>query len=167
MKKILLLTGILFFLNNAHANIPVDGPGVNANEVLIPLGESGISISLLELSQIHTRELELLLGKKMKFIEKLGFHSFQKHLRKMITADGTIKEKIFINKFMKKKEGHNGALGGFALGSLLGPIGLAIAYFLKDKNKKNRITWAWVGLLFFIPMWYLLFIIAVSISGGY
>ena len=38
-------------------------------------------------------------------------------------------------------------LGGFALGFLIGPIGVLIAYLIDDDKKRNRVKWAWIGLI--------------------
>ena len=50
--------------------------------------------------------------------------------------------------FNKAAEGGGGFhIGGFALGFLLGLIGVLIAYLINDDKKKERVKWSWIGCL--------------------
>jgi hypothetical protein len=80
--------------SNSAVVLPAAKPASNnAAEMYLPLGKSGNKISLLDFSTIKASELETLSGKKMNFVQKMGFKSFQKKLRKNINADGTIDSK--------------------------------------------------------------------------
>jgi hypothetical protein len=137
------------------AEVPVK----NAADILIPVGKSGQKISLLELSQMKVKDFEKISGKEMKFTDKIGFKIAQKELRNSINNDGTINNKK-LNKFLAKAEGTSGFhLGGFALGFLLGLIGVLIAYLINDDKKSNRVKWAWIGLAAIVVLW---IIIAVA-----
>ena len=50
-------------------------------------------------------------------------------------------------------------LGGFALGFLLGLIGVLIAYLINDDKKSDRVKWAWIGLAAWIVILILVFIL--------
>jgi len=124
----------------AHNSRPVP----NAADIYIHAGKNGKQISLLELSMISRHGLEELTGRKMNFIERASFHITQKKLRKGIDGSGRITDWK-----LQKALGAGGQkgfhAGGFFLGLLLGPIGVIIAYLIKDEKKRNRVKWAWIG----------------------
>ena len=154
MKK-----AILFFMlaatfsvaySTSHSN---ETRPLRASEVFLPIGKSGQMISIEELSVIKSKDFEELSGKKMRLIDKVGFSMAQKQLRKTINRDGTFNNKKaekFLSKYADGSSGFHA--GGFFLGFLLGLIGVLIAYLIKDDKKKNRVKWAWLGLLISIPI---------------
>jgi hypothetical protein len=101
----------------------------------------------------------------MKFFDRLAFKTAQKKLRDNINSNSAFKNENLVNPFTKEIKGKGGGLGGFVLGSLLGPIGVLIAYLINDDHKKNRVKWAWIGLIAFIPMSVLLFFVLAAIFG--
>lgn len=141
----LLLFTAIFSLgySNSYSNVK---PPIKANEVFLPIGKSGQMISIEELSVIKVRDFEALTGKKLRFLDKIGFSISQKQLRKSINPDGTFNKKKVQKFFNKYAEGSGGFhAGGFILGLLLGLIGVLIAYLIKDDKKKDRVKWAWIG----------------------
>ena len=116
----------------------------NASDILVPIGSTGKHISLMDLSVISIKELETFTGKKMKFADKVTFRLAQKQLRNSINPDGTLNDKKLAKK-AKKVSSADFNIGGFALGFLLGLIGVLIAYLISDDNKKARVKWAWLG----------------------
>ena len=113
----------------------------------------------MDLSRMKVKELEAVTGEKMKLVDKIGFLAAQKQLRNSISADGTISSKKF-EKVAAKADGDSGFhLGGFALGFLLGLIGVLIAYLIKDDKKRNRVKWAWLGLLAWVVIWLIVVVI--------
>jgi len=145
MKKITLFLVSLFIVVVSFAATGASTPPLKANELFIPVGKDGKTISLLELSQIKTKDFEKLTGKKMNFFDRLKFKLAQRDLRRGIRADGTV-----INKRFEKLLAIDGTtgfhLGGFALGFFLGLIGVLIAYLINDEKKQNRVKWSWIGL---------------------
>ena len=147
MKKIILLFTALCFVVSSFAAFTLEAPLVKASEVYITVGKNGEKISLLDLSRMKVKDLQELTGKKMKFFDKIGFTIAQKKLRESINSDGTFSQKKMQKFFKKADDGTSGFhIGGFALGFLLGLIGVLIAYLINDDKKKNRVKWSWIGL---------------------
>ena len=159
MKKVLALLTMLVFVTSTFASFNLTEPVKKATEIFIPIGKSGSQISLMDLSQIKVKEFESLFGQKMKFVDKVGFKIAQRELRKSINTDGTLDGKK-LNKLAKKMavgDGFN--IGGFALGFLLGPIGILIAYIISDDNKAARTKWAWIGFGVWLALLLVVFVL--------
>ncbi|MCU0376302.1 MAG: hypothetical protein MUF24_13425 [Chitinophagaceae bacterium] len=149
MKKLFSLIALAILTTALQAAyVPVVNPtekSLNANEVFIPLGGTDKKISLMELSSISSEELESRTGRKMGFGDRIAFRKAQRKLKKAIAADGTISSKKIV-KHVSMIDGETGFhLGGFALGFLVGLIGVLIAYLINDDKKSNRTKWAWIG----------------------
>ena len=145
MKKVFALFMALTMLATTFASVGVTTPPQKASELFIPIGNNGQKISLMELSQIKVKDFEALSGRDMKFSDKVVFKLAQKEIRKSIRPDGTVNSKKLAS-VIKKVDGTTGFhIGGFALGFLLGLIGVLIAYLLNDDKKSNRVKWAWIG----------------------
>jgi hypothetical protein len=160
MKKAILFFMLVATFFVAYSTSHSTGePAVKASEIFLPIGKSGQMISVRELSVIKVNELEALTGNKMRLMDKIGFSIGQKQLRKSINRDGTFNKKKVEKFFSRYADGTTGFhAGGFFLGFLLGLIGVLIAYLIKDDKKKNRVKWAWLGLLISIPISILLFV---------
>lgn len=158
MKKLFALLMAVAILVSAQAStspaaLPVSTPAkvelpaLNANQMMLPIGNTGKSISLMALSEISVKDFETISGKKLSFFDKIGFKLGQRKLRNKIEADGTIKsatlKKLASNMAEDGQSGFH--IGGFVLGLLLGLIGVLIAYLIKDDKKSNRVKWAWIG----------------------
>lgn len=153
MKKILSLFLAAMILSLSVASSVPGTPGsekkpLKASDIMIPVSSTGKKISLKELATISKSDLEKLTGRKMNVMEKLAFKKTQKRLSKGIDENGYITDKKLTKAFFQNSDGSSGFhLGGFALGFLLGLIGILIAYVaFKDENKQNRVKWAWLGL---------------------
>ena len=148
MKKIsLFFAALLIFAGSFAMSVPstfAPHP-LRASEIMLPVGKDGKKISLQDLSVISKKDLEKFTGRKMNFTESLAFRGAQKKLRNGISDDGMITDKKIQKMFYS--DGESGFhLGGFALGFLLGLIGVLIAYLLHDDKQQNRRKWAWIGL---------------------
>ena len=146
MKKILLLSAAIFLLTAGFAsNNAAKKPAVKASEVYIPIGNTGQSISLLDLSRMSVKDVQNFTGKKMTFADRMMFKAAQRQLKKSISPDGTINNKR-LAKMAKKADVTSGFhIGGFALGFFLFLIGVLIAYLINDDLKSTRVKWAWIG----------------------
>ncbi|HEX4875956.1 MAG TPA: hypothetical protein VFV31_04740 [Chitinophagaceae bacterium] len=147
MKKVLLFFILSLTVNLISASPFVLKPKkkIYASDIMIPLGETGTKVSLLDISKITIKEAELIRGDKMKFSEKLAFKAAQRKLNQYINNDGSLNDQRIV-KNLKKVDGNGGFhAGGFFLGLLLGLIGLIIALLINDEKKKSRIKWALIG----------------------
>lgn len=148
MKKIstFFVAAVILFTSSFASTSPFkESPGaIYASQIMIPISKDGKKISLLELSKISKSDLEKMTGRKMTGIQSFAFKGAQKKMNKGIDKNG-----IVTNKKMKKafEDGDSGFnIGGFALGFLLGLIGVLIAYIINDDKKSARRKWAWIGL---------------------
>lgn len=171
MKKIFSFLMAIAILVSTHASTPSvslslantkpsEVPVLNANQIMLPIGNTGKTISLMALSEISVKDFETISGKKLGFFDKIGFKLGQRKLRNKIEADGTIKSKV-MKKLASKMaaDGETGFhVGGFALGLLLGLIGVLIAYLINDDKKSNRVKWAWIGW----GVWVVILLIALA-----
>ena len=158
MKKLVTLFTALAFVLSSFAAVITETPAKNANEIFVPVGNGGQKISLMDLSQISMKEFETIAGKKLKLVDKVALKLAQRDLRKSINEDGTINSKRLEKSLKKFADGESGFhIGGFALGFLLGLIGVLIAYLIKDDKKSNRVKWAWLGL----AAWVVILLIAL------
>jgi hypothetical protein len=147
MKKVLTSILAFCFIAGSFASTPqkTGTEPVRASLIMIPVGKGGEKISLLELSTISKGDLEKLTGRKMNGAQSFAFKGAQRQMKKGINEDGIVTSKKI--KKMFAVDGETGFhLGGFALGFLVGLIGVLIAYLINDDNKRNRVKWAWIGL---------------------
>lgn len=151
MKKIVLFVAALAVFTSSFATItPMSSkdPVLRADRMFFPVGKTGKSISLLELSRISMKDFQALTGRKMSFFDKMSFKVAQKKVRDNIDRDGTINNKKIQKALSKSAKGGESGFhfGGFALGFFLGLIGVLVAYLLNDDYKRNRVKWSWIGL---------------------
>ena len=146
MKKILFLLAA-FALSHTVGAAFVPSEKIKASDVAIPVGNTGKSISLQELSTISVSDFQEMTGKKLGFADRMMFKSAQKKIRHSIDKDGNVKNKK-IERLYKKHAadvttGFN--IGGFALGFFLLLIGVLIAYLISSNDSANMRKWAWIG----------------------
>ena len=164
MKQTLTLVLAFFISTTTFAKtntvvLPEKPAKLNANQVLIQIGKNGETISLVALSRMKVKELEVITGKKMKLADKIGFVIAQKQLRNNIHADGTITNKKLSKALTKEDVTAGFHLGGFALGFLLSIIGVLIAYLINDDKKSARVKWAWIGFGVSLVLWLIIALI--------
>lgn len=151
MKKLIAFVLSIAVLNMSIAvTPPADGVNpMNASTILIPVGKTGQTISLMEFSKLKPAEYEKLAKVKLGFFDRIAYKMAMKKLRKSIDKNGNITNKKVAKMFTKPVDGDSGFhAGGFALGFLLGLIGVLIAYVaFNDDYKSNRVKWSWLGLL--------------------
>jgi hypothetical protein len=160
MKKLLLVFTVFLLSVASMASNPfsatVKPKRMHASAVMIPIGSEGNKISLLELSTISRSGLENLTGRKMNLTQRLAFKGAQKKIRNGINQHGYVVDKK-LNKVFAG-DGETGFhIGGFALGFLLGLIGVLIAYLINDEKKRNRVKWSWIGLAAWLVLYLILF----------
>ncbi len=163
MKKFYFLVIAIAIYSTSFSFSTISSLPKKASEVYLPIGTTGKQISLFDLSRIDVKEFENISGRHLKFFDRIGFKLAQKKLRNSINADGTIENKK-LNKFLDQGDHSTGFhLGGFALGFLVGLIGVLIAYLINDDYKKNRVKWAWIGFGVYVVI--LVIVIAALTKG--
>ena len=156
MKKILFLLAAFVIVQTVGAAIAPSAK-IKASEAMIPLGNTGKSISMQELSMISVKDFEQMTGKKMNSVNTAMFRAAQKKIRHSIDKDGNIKNKK-IEKLYKKHGGDVTSgfnIGGFALGFFLSIIGVLIAYLIHTDDDANFRKWAWIGAAVSLVIWLL------------
>ena len=151
MRKILTLVVVFALVAQTLGAASLRPAPLQASEMLIPVGNTGKSISMLDLSVISVKDFEAMSGTKMKWADRMMFKSAQRELRHSINEDGTLNNRK-IEKFYKKYKGEGDAdvtagfnVGGFALGFLLSIIGVLLAYIINSDDPANFRKWAWIG----------------------
>ena len=156
MKSLILLSAaiLVIILPSFAASTPTSHPAVKASEIFVPVGSTGKTISLLDLSRMSVKEFQAYTGKKLSFGDRLMFKATQRQLRNDINSDGTMNTKK-MEKLLSKGTAVSAGfhLGGFLLGFLLSLIGVLIAYLISDGLKSSRVRWAWIGALIGLVVW--------------
>ena len=145
MRKVFLFFAALFAFNLTFAFSGFKAPSNKASQIFIPVGADK-QISLLDLSSISVTDFQLLTGKHLSFFERVSFKLSQRKLRHSINADGSVNNKKLLKLATAAADGGGFNIGGFALGFLLGLIGVLIAYLIHSDNKAALRKWAWIGL---------------------
>ena len=81
-RSILKLLTAGFASNSAEKK-----PAVKASEVYIPIGNTGQSISLLDLSRMSVKDVQSFTGKKMSFGDRMMFKAAQRQLKNSIIEE--------------------------------------------------------------------------------
>lgn len=160
MKKVFAFLAAFAIMAQSFATVitkpePAKPEPLKASDIRIPFA-NGKTITLQELADMKPADFTKLTGKKMKFFDRVGFKIAQKKLRSSINPDGTLNSKKMEKTFRKMQDGGGFHLGGFALGFLLGLIGVLVAYLIDDDLKSSRTKWAWIGLAAGFVFWLLL-----------
>ncbi len=162
MRKFLVAIAFTLTMASAFAVDPIrpNPSRIDASTIMFPVGDNGKMLSLHDLAYIKPKEFAKMSGKKMNIFDRAAFSIAQKKLRNNINADGTVSDKKMA-KMVAALDGETGFhLGGFALGFLLGLIGVLIAYLINDDYKSNRVKWAWIGFGSFVVI-YLILVLAL------
>jgi hypothetical protein len=139
---------------------------LKASDIRIPIGKTGKTVSLLELSTMKVEDLEHMTGQKMGWVKRMEFKLALKKLRHSIKPDGTVDSKS-LARLGRGYYDDDGSfhIGGFALGFFVGLIGVLIAYLINDDYHHRRVKWAWIGFGCFVVL-YVILVIAVLSSAG-
>lgn len=145
MKKLIFLLAGFALGATSYAASSIKVAPKKATEIFVPMANN-MQISLQDLSVISIKDFQLVSGKKFNFFQKAAFKAGQRKLRNSINSDGTITNKT-IMKAIQPDHSVGFHIGGFALGFLVGLIGILIAYLIKGDQEvdRNRIKWAWIG----------------------
>jgi hypothetical protein len=177
MRKLLSLAIAFSILTQCSVSAAVVAPSkptppktmapLKASDVRIPIGKTGKTVSLLELSTMKVDDIEHLTGEKMGWMKRMEFKLALRKLRHSIKPDGTVDTKSLARLGRPGYYDDDGSfhIGGFALGFFVGLIGVLIAYLINDDNHHRRVKWAWIGFGCFVVL-YVILVIAVLSSAG-
>jgi hypothetical protein len=163
MKKTIILFAFISFFSSTYSAILMSPTAhvlpIKANDIYLPVGETGHLISLMDLSRISVKDFETLTGNKMKLLDKVNFKMGQRELKKSINQDGTFNRKS-VEKYLTNPTGPGGgfSLLGLALGFFLSLLGVLIAYVIAGADKRSRVTWAWIGAAISLIIWIVILI---------
>lgn len=104
----------------------------------------GIFISVRDYIELKPSDFKRLTGRKLTFKELIAFWLTQRKFKKAIRRDGS--ENLLALQ-RKPKDRFKWNWGGFFLGFLLPGFGIIVSLFIKDNEKRNRITTAAIGTL--------------------
>lgn len=91
MKKVIALFFALVFMVDCFAIVSTKIPAApKASQIYLPIGKTGKSISLLELSTLTVKQYQDLSGQHLKLMDKLSFKMAQKELKRVINKDGSV-----------------------------------------------------------------------------
>jgi hypothetical protein len=170
MKKYSLFLVSLFFVFSLQAAVfhpnsttpasvstaPAPAPSLSADNLMVPLFNSGKSVSLSDFMHMNASKYKTLTGERMSFKERIELKLFQHRFKNAFAKDGTID----LQKFHQDMDDDGGFhLGWFLLGFLLGLIGLIIALCINDDNRHGRIKWTLIGWASFVAIYLIAIVI--------
>jgi hypothetical protein len=153
MKKIpvsiLLLCSFQLALN-ASTVLPEKTSRPSLEDVLIPLMNSGKSISVKDFLELTPTSYKQLTGKSLSLAQRIDLAAGKHYIKKMLRKDSSVDvEKMRRRGFFGAWQWH---WGGFALGLFLSFLGPIVALFFNDDYKWDRFwtamhTAVYVGLI--------------------
>lgn len=155
MKKLFTLFLSFLFL---IINILPSSASFLAGESKIP-EKKETSISKMNVEQILAltpKTYEELTGEKMSFKDKIALRYVQKNIKRELKKNGKVDLRDYIDGDSMRFN-----IGGFALGLLLGLIGVGLAHIFSNSKSFRRSSWYGLGALVII-----LLIVALTRGGS-
>jgi hypothetical protein len=132
---------IVFFAQSASALVypvtPSVTPMTKSTEVAPKPSPFG-GMTIKDFLALTPKKYKELTGKRMSLSQKLSLKIAQYKIKRKVKQN----KQVDLYKFTSDFGTDDFNIGGFALGVILGPIGVLIAYLLGDQSV---IKWAWIG----------------------
>lgn len=109
---------------------------------------------------LSAREFAAVTGNKLNFFQKIYFKVIQRQIKRDLKKNPD----LLINDYFDQKKGKfKFDLLWFIIGTFIGPLGVLVAYTSSPQKKatitkKDKITSAWLGFLFFVIWFGFLFV---------
>jgi hypothetical protein len=142
--------GFSFSIVRASAN------GINAAEITTP-----DYLRATVFVNLSAKEFTAVTGKKLNFFQKIYFKIIQRQIKRDLRKNPDL---LINDYFDPKKDKFKFDLLWFVIASIIGPLGVLLAYTSHQNpkrdttTKKDRMTSAWLGLLFWVLWFGFLFI---------
>ena len=142
-KSVLTILSMIFTFYSYSTSI-YSSIEPKAEQISITIPGTGETINLAEYVKLKASDLKGFIGKNLTLKKRIVFRINQKRIKKTIRKDGTV-DMIAYEK--AAKEPFKWHWGGFFIGLLVPILGMVIAAFIKDDQRKNRTTSACIGTL--------------------
>ncbi|MDQ6761317.1 MAG: hypothetical protein M3015_01675 [Bacteroidota bacterium] len=153
MRKIILKAPLLFvlFLMISQGSFSIARPIVSEN-YLPAVNRDYLRASVF--ASLSAKEFGELTGKKLNLPQRVYFKVIQRRLRHELKENPDL---LITRYYDPKKAKFKFDALWFVIAGFIGPIGLLLAYTSKQRKggptKKNKITSAWLGFIFFV-LWF-------------
>jgi|SRR5688572_14233490 len=159
MFKYFLFTSFLISIIHSSSATTLSFKETKKDDVFITLPGTGISLSITDYIKLKPSDFKKLKGQKLTLKELIAFKMTQKKIKKAVRKDGTVD---IVELQQKPKERFKWHWGGFFLGLFLPVIGIVISLFIKDDEKRNKMTSASISTLAVMTVGMIILIINLS-----
>ncbi len=152
MRKIILryslLFGLFLIISPNGFSISIVPQGTSENYISSGGNDYLRAAVFVKLS---AKEFGTLTGKKLNFPQTIYFKIIQRRLKHELKENPDL---LITNYYDPKKAKFKFDALWFVIAAFIGPLGLVLAYTSKQRkggpNRKNKITSAWLGFIFFV-----------------
>ena len=141
LRFLFLTTAIIFLSQPASALIHPVGSAVTPlakGTEVVPKPSAFTGMTIKDFLALTPRKYKDLTGKTMSLPQKLSLKIAQYKIKRNLKQN----KQVDLSKFTPEVDRGDFNIAGFAMGVILGPIGVLIAYLIGDRTV---IKWSWIG----------------------